>query len=336
MKLNKWIILIVAIFLTGCSGVNESTQQVYTGFVEANQVNVSAEVGGTIKEIFIDEGQMIKKGDPIAQIDTYELEFQLKQLNAEQKIAEAQLREVEKGSRHEEIEIARANLEKAQVALEGAKKDYEHKLEKLENIKKIYNESGASEQQVKDMEALVDGSYTQLKSVEKNYVSAENQLNLLLKGATIEKIDAAKGRVDSIKARIEQLKHQASKGKIVSPLDGTVQNVNFNQGELIPVGGNIATIVALNDLWIKIYVPEKELHRISLGDEVELSCSFLVDKSLKEKVTYISSEAEFTPKNIESKESKEEMVFEVKVKIVDDVSQIKPGMMVDVKLDGDK
>lgn len=336
MNIRRLVLLIAVVFLTGCSGVNENNNEVYTGFAEANQINLSAEIGGIIKEVFVEEGQIIKKGQPIGQIDTYDLELQLKQLNAELKIAEAQLREIEKGTRSEEIEIARANLDKAKIALDGARKDYNHKLEKLEDIKRIYSESGTSEQQVKDMEALVDKAYTQLKSAEKSYASADAQLKLLLNGATVEKIDIAKGKIDSINAKIELLKHQISKGKIVSPLDGVVQNVNYNEGELISIGGNISNIINPNDLWVKIYVPEKELHRVSLGDEVKLSCNFLKDESLKGEIIYISSEAEFTPKNVESKESKEEMVFEVKVKITDNNPSIKPGMLIDVILDGDK
>ncbi|RKD31235.1 HlyD family secretion protein [Thermohalobacter berrensis] len=329
------LIIVTILILSGCTNT-ENKKLVYTGFVEAEEINIPSEIGGVIKRVLVKEGQNIEKGTTIAEIDTTSLEIQLKQLKAQLKSAKAQLEELKEGTRSEEIDLARTNLENAKVVLDGAKKNYEYRLERLEKIEKMYKENGASEQQVKDAKALVDEAYTKMKSAEKNYYSAKSRLDLLLKGPRGQKIKAAEGKVEGIIAQIELLEYQISKGKIKSPINGTVENINFNKGELIPKGGNIASVIDLDNLWVKVYIPEKYLHRVSLGDELNLYSNHLKDEEIKGKIIYISNEAEFTPKNVESKENKEEMVFEVKVEINDKKRVLKPGMLVDVRLDGGK
>lgn len=251
------------------------------------------------------------------------------------KAAEANLEELINGTRSEDIKRAKANLENINALLEGSRKDYEYRIQNLDDIEQLYEEGGVSEKQLEEARLAADAASANLQSLEKQYEATGAQLDLLLNGPTGQKITMAEAEVERIKAQIELLKYQISKGKIISPVDGVVQNTFFEQGELIPVGGNVVTIIDMDDLWVNIYVSEKQLHRLSLGGQVELLADFSKEEKITGKVVYISSEAEFTPNNVESKESKEEMVFAVKVKIEDKSLPFKPGMLVDVKLDGD-
>ncbi|KPU27655.1 hypothetical protein TR13x_03780 [Caloranaerobacter sp. TR13] len=325
--------ILLTFFLAGCN-IQESNELVYTGFIEGDEVDISTEVSGVLNEVLVHEGEAIKEGDLIAKVDIKSLNLQLKQLEAELKIAEAQLDKIKAGARSEEIRKAEVSLEEVKVLLEGAKKEYDYRLQNYNKIKDLYKNSGASEQQVRDAKSLLDSSYTNVQSLEKKYLQAKTQLDLLLNGPTVEELNMAKAKVESINAQIELLKYQISKGDIVSTVDGVIQTVNYNKGELVSVGSNIATIVDLNNLWVKVYVPQKELHRVSLNQEALLTLDYK-DKKIRGKVVYISPEAEFTPKNVESKESKEELVFAVKIKLIDKPFELKPGMLVDVHLDGD-
>ncbi|MDK2919254.1 MAG: rane fusion protein YbhG [Candidatus Petromonas sp.] len=328
------LLILVAGFLAGCT-LHVASPEVYTGTVEAEETDVSTEIGGKLTKVFVEEGQKIKIGDRIAKVDTTDLEIKLAKAKAALKIKQANLQEILDGARGEEIKNARANLDKIEVLLEGSRKNYDYRLENYNKIKKLYEDSAASKQQLEDAETLLDAANTEIKSLEKQHDALKAQLDMLLNGATDEKIKMAKANVEMAEAEVKYLENQISKGNLISFVDGVIQNVNYNEGEIVSPGGNIATVVNLKDLWVKIYIPEKKLHKIALNKKMKLYTDFLKDKSISGKVVYISSEAEFTPKNMESKENKEEMVFEVKIKILDKSPELKPGMLVDVKLEGE-
>jgi len=336
VRYRYFLLVIIIIFLfTGCTSGRNGDELIYTGTVEAKEVDVSAQVGGIIERISVEEGQTITKEDCISKIDTESLELQLKEAEAGLKAAQAGLEELNNGARSEDIRKAKANLENIKALLEGARKNYEYKLQNLGDIEQLYKSSAVSEKQLEEAKLAVDTAYANLQSLQKQYEAAGAQLDLLLNGPTGQKITMAEAEVESTKARIELLKYQISKGQIISPIGGVVQNLFFDRGEFIPAGGSIAAVIDMDDLWVKIYVPEKQLYRLTLGEQVELLTDFSKKEKVTGKVVFISSEAEFTPNNVESKENKEEMVFAVKVKIQDRSLSLKPGMVVDVKLDGD-
>jgi HlyD family secretion protein len=121
------------------------------------------------------------------------------------------------------------------------------------------------------------------------------------------------------------------KGVITSPISGTIIDTYFNAGEIIIPGSNIAEISDLSNLWIKIYVPEKYLYKVSLNKDVAINVSS-INKKINGKVVYISPNGEFTPKNTTTESSKEDIVYEVKIQIKDNVKELKPGMLADVTI----
>ncbi|MGB9809633.1 MAG: HlyD family secretion protein, partial [Caldanaerobacter sp.] len=122
------------------------------------------------------------------------------------------------------------------------------------------------------------------------------------------------------------------KGNILSPIDGTVTAVYVRPGEVVLAGGLIGQVADLHNLFVKIYIPEKQLYKLNIGKEVSIKVNF-VDKPIKGKIVYIASEGQFTPKNTVTKSTKEDVLFEVKVKILSDVEILKPGMLADVYID---
>lgn len=334
MKCKYIVTMIIVLLLAGCSSEN-SEKVLYTGTIESDAVNLSAELSGKIIDVFVEDGQKIGKGAKVIEIDTTDLEIKLKKAKAALKSSEANLEDIIQGARGEEIKNARANVKNIETQLEGAKKNYEYRLQNYNDLNELFKDSAASEQQIKDAKALVDIEETKVKSLEKQLEGSRASLDLLLSGATKNKVKMAEAEVEMSKAEIESLENQIAKCNVTSPIDGTIETVDYEVGELIPAGGNIVKIVDLENLWIKIYVPEKELHKVSINQEVKLWADNSSDKAIKGKVVYIASEAEFTPKNVESKENKEEMVFEVKIEILDKNSSLKPGMLLDADIEGD-
>ncbi len=251
-------------------------------------------------------------------------------------LSESKLQEALAGARNEEIRNLKSDLDKIDVQLEGASRSYDYRLNNYEKILKLFESAAASQQQVDDAKILLDAEGTNINSLEKQYESLRAQLDLLLAGVTEQKIKMLEAEVGMAETEIDIINNQIEKGAVNAPVKGIVQSINYNVGELIPAGGTFGNIIDLDNLWVKIYIPAKELHMINLGDELKVSLESLSDEEILGKVVFISSEAEFTPKNVESKENKEEMVFEVKIGIVDNISKLKPGMLVDIMVEGEE
>lgn len=334
VKYKYIIIFVFSLLLVGCS-LETNEKSIYTGTIEVNDVSLSAEIGGKIVDIMVKDGEKIAKGDKIAGIDTTDLKIKLKKARSALKAAEAKLEEIIEGARGEEIKSARANMNNIEMQLEGAKKNYEYRLKNFNNMNELFENSAASEQQMEDAKALLDSEEAKVKSLERQLQSSKAKLDMLMSGATKQKIKIIEAEVEIAKAEIELLEEQISKGEILAPISGIIEKTYYNIGEIIQIGGNLGRIIDTEDLWVKIYVPEQELHKIDLNQEINLSVDYN-NEIIKGRVIYISPEAEFTPKNVESKENKEEMVFEVKVKILDPKVSLKPGMLVDVELEGDR
>lgn len=331
-KLKILIILLIGFSIVGCS---KDTNLVYTGTLEATEVDLNSEISATVKSAFVDEGSSVKKGDKIFQIDDTSLLIKLNQAKAQLNAAKADFDEVSNGSRSEEIKKSQANLESIDALLGGAKSEYEYVLDNYNDLKSLYDQDAVSKKELDGAKTSMDKAYSNFQNVQKQHESAKSSLDLVLSGSTNERIKKAKAQVDTMKANVDLANYQLSKSTIYSPINGVVQNINYDEGELVLNGANVANIIDLTDRWVKIYIPQKQLNKVSLNQEVNIEADYLSDKNLTGKIVYISSEAEFTPKNVESKESKEEMVFELKVKIEDDSNLLKPGMLVDVELEGD-
>jgi len=133
---------------------------------------------------------------------------------------------------------------------------------------------------------------------------------------------------------IENLENTIKKGRKESPVSGLVQTINYNVGEYMIPGKTIVSVINLEGLTIDVYVREKNLYEVTVGDDVIITEGFLEGKDVSGKIVAISSNAEFTPKNVESKESKQEMVFKTTIEVIRGREYLKPGMFVDVEIVG--
>jgi HlyD family secretion protein len=138
--------------------------------------------------------------------------------------------------------------------------------------------------------------------------------------------------VDLNNKNYELSKLQLDKSNIISSSGGVIETINFKPGEYVNPGSILAEVMDLQSMYVRIYVPEKELTSISIEKEVKLKADYLKDKTINGKIIYISPEAEFTPMNIVTKADRSKLVYEVKVKVLDNIEYIKPGMLLDVNI----
>lgn len=373
------IALIAIIGYMGFKYVRSVTSEVEDSFVfygtaEAEQIDVSAEVSGKIKELKVQEGQRVAAGSLLATIETPESRLKVEQSELSVGSAENELARTEEGSREEEINIQRAQVKQGEAALsqaeagmkqvealagqteqslKTAQEAYSLKEKQYDDIKVLFDNGAATKQDMENAEyALntaayavesakhsVDSAKAQLESAKAQVENAKSQLaasqeklTLLLNGATERSISASEYGVEQAEKGLELAKLALDKSRVTAAKDGIIETVNFSEGEYVGVGSPLMTITDQSELWVKIYVPERILPELKLGRPVSIKSDFLKDKEIKGQIIYISPEAEFTPVNIVTKEDRMKLVFEVKVKILDNLDSIKPGMLLDVNV----
>ncbi len=183
-----------------------------------------------------------------------------------------------------------------------------------------------------DKIALLDVSQYEEQAKEAKAALDMAKLNYeQIKNGPKEQADIANLKVEQAQAAYDLSNLIVKKGVLTSPISGTITDTYFNAGEIITPGGSIAEMSDLNNLWIKIYVPEKYLYKVSLNKDVTVNVNS-INKKISGKVVYISPNGEFTPKNTTTESSKEDIVYEVKIQIKGNVKELKPGMLADVTI----
>jgi len=322
---------LVGLLLLTMLGCGRSDDWQFAGTVEATQYNLQAEVGGQVLQVKVAEGDLLRPGDLVAVLETSGMQHQVDQALAAVANAKAQLQELQKGARPEQLAQARENVRQAKAAVEGAQENLVYRQRNLQRVQELFSEGAVTQQQVDDAQAQVDAAAAQLASLEAQARAATEQLRLLENGATAEAIAAAKANVAQAEAALAAAQSQVEKAEIRALVAGRVVHRHLNPGEMAVPGSVVVTLADLNDLWVKVYLPERDLAKVKLGQKAKLKSAAYPDQTFTGKVVFIAQEAEFTPKNIATKEAKEDTVFAVKVQIKAD-GKLKPGMTMDVDL----
>ena len=355
---------------------------VASGTIEATEIAVSFKIPGRVIARPADEGQRLNAGDPVATLESKELEADVGRLRASlagtetrlpqlqteialqealtrARIAEAQaalaarderLAELKSGSRPQDLQRAAAEVREAKAVLENAQAD-------LGRMEALYREGGVSAQ-------ARDTARTSLDVAVERHRSALERLDLTKEGPRQEEIRRAEADVQQARAglllaqtgvlevsrrRQELATIQANIARdraalaaaeaqlgytvLASPQAGVVLRKHVEPGEMIAAGTPAVTIADLGKIWLKIYIPEPRLGRVRLGQTAEITTDSFRGKVYPGKITFINSEAEFTPKNVQTQEERVKLVFAVKISVDNPNQELKPGMPADARLD---
>lgn len=317
--MQKYVFLFFASFVLFSCSNQESVETFQTsGVVEAKEVIVSSEVSGKIVGINFDEGSRVDSGFVLCQVDT-ELTYQ-KYLEAKSQVEAlfSQYQLLLKGARAEEIEAMEEVVNRARVNFENAQRQFER-------IKSLYDDGVATQEQFDNAKTLFESSKTQ-------YEEAKKKLEILKKGARDEEIKIAFANYNRAIAQMKAIKIQLEKSKITSPVSGFVLEKFVEVGEFVSPGTPVAKIANLDEMYIRIYVPEKELGLIRINDTVNVRIDSHPDRIFRGTIIFVSSKAEFTPKNVQTKEERIKLVYAVKVKVENEDGIFKPGMPADVEI----
>lgn len=318
-----------AITAAGCSGEANGGAIRATGYVEATEVRVAAEVGGHVQEVPVDEGARVEVGTLLARLDPTDLDLARRRAAAERAAADAQLRLLEAGARPEELRQAQAQLEGAQAESASARAELDSARADLARFESLLAANAGSRKQRDDAVTRRDQAVARLQVADERARAAKEVLARLRSGARRQELDAARARVAAVDAQLASLDENLKDTRIVSPVAGVVTTRLVDPGETIAPGAPAMVVTDLDRAWANVYVEEPHVPLIKLGDTVQVLTD--AGQRLQGKVTFVSPRAEFTPRNVQTANDRAKLVYRMKITVDNRAGILKPGMPVEAE-----
>jgi len=309
-----------ALLLAGCSrsGTSGSGELVLSGNFEVDDAQLGFKTPGRVVERTVREGDRVNVGQPIARLDDAEQQAQLALRRAELAAAEAQLAELTAGSRPQEIAAAAATLRSAEADRDRVHLDFARQDELRK--KQVISD--------RDFEA----AQAQLKVADAKAAEAAERLKLIQEGPRRETIQQAAARTEQARAAVALATTQLENTRLTSPLAGVVLSHNIEPGEFVSAGTPVVTVAETAHLWVRAYVNQPDLGRVRHGQKVVVRTDSFPGRDFEGVVGFISSEAEFTPKTVQTPKERVKLVFRLKIDVANPKDELKPGMPADVIL----
>lgn len=289
------------------------------GNIDIRDANLAFNEQERIAEIFVEEGDRVKKGQVLARLQTHRLEAQIQEAEAQIAAQQEVVKRLEAGTRPQEIEQARAEVAAVKATVRNSMLNFER-------ISKTSGAGATSQQALDNARAQLDVDQAQLKVKEK-------ALNLALEGPRKEDIAAAKNTLEALKASLSLLKIRLADMTLISPSPGIIRNRILEPGEMASPNQPVVTLALTDPKWVRAYVPEPDLGRINLGMKAKILSDSFPDQSFEGWIGFISPVAEFTPKTVETEDLRTKLVYEVRVFVHDSEDLLRLGMPVTVIVD---
>ena len=275
------------------------------GRIEATEIDISALSAGRIARIQAAEGQVVRKGDLLVQMDTLQLEAQKRQ-------AEAQLRRARIGVETAQslVTQAEAQHKAAEAAVEQARAAADAAAARLARTESLARSNVASQQVLDDVRASGRETQAALASAEANLAAAEAGI-----GTARAQVVDAEAAVDAAQAAIEAIEVQIGDATLQSPRDGRVQYRIAQEGEIVAAGGRILNLVDLEDVYMTFFLPTSQAGRVEVGAEARLVMDAAPQYVIPARISYVADVAQFTPKTVETAEEREKLMFRVRAQI---------------------
>jgi membrane fusion protein YbhG len=309
------MLIIISGLFWGCGNTNKKNTIEASGNIETTDVVVSSRVNGDINSILKDEGSRVNAGDTIIIIDHENLDYQLDQAEASVKATNAQLELLKIGARKEDIQQGEDALKQVQINLGLAEQN-------KDRMTKLYQSNSVTKKQYDDAVAAYDLAKSHVNSANENLKKLKNY-------ARPEEIKQAEANVQKAVAAVDLLKKNIRDCYVTSPINGFIVNKYVEVGETVTMLSSLFEVSDLNPVKLEIYVSEDELGKVKLGQKADVNTDTYKNKKYEGSVIYISPEAEFTPKNIQTKDERTKLVFKVKIQVNNPKFELKAGMPAD-------
>lgn len=363
--------VVVAAIWAVSAWVAHRSRYEYSGTVETREIQIGSKIGGRVTEVPVEEGQIVKAGTVLVRFECDELKAQRAQAQATVEQAQADFDKMLRGNRPEEVVQAEATARAQQAAFEAARNgprrqeidqaqaDYAAAQADASNAETFYQRmqklvatDTISRQQFDDARDKRDAAAQRaesarqrfallqagtrsedLRAAEDKYRQAQAAAILERKGFRREDVEAARGRLDQAQGQVAELDARLREAELTAPADAVVEVVSVRPGDLVPAGRIVISMLEASQLWVKVYVPETDLAHVRLGQQATVRVDSFGNRAFEGHVGQIASQAEFLPRNVQTKSDREHEVFGVKVYVDNSQQTLKSGMSATVHLE---
>ena len=336
----------------------------WSGTVEAKTITIGSRTGGRVKDVLVREGDRVTPQQPLVVLEPGDLDAQRLMAKAQLEQTEANLEKVKRGARPEEIEQAKARAQTAAAALQeqrsGARPETidaaEARLVAAQaTLDKATTDAARAHQLFASgaiAQAEVDAADTALKGATAQRDAAKHQLDelkngsrrediaqaaaraleaqaqskLVQAGSRVEDIKAAEASVLSAKGRLDQIQVMIDELVIKAPRAARVEALDLRPGDIVAPNGAAATLLEEDQLYVRIYVPETQIGKLNVGDEVPVSVDSFPNRTFKGKVEHINAVGEYSPRNLQTADERADQVFATRVGLSEGRDVLKAGM----------
>src|SRR5713101_5491270 len=308
-----------------------------SGTVEARNIRVGSKIGGRIDKVLVREGDPVEAGQVLITFDEKELAASLAQSRAAAAQAKAEYDQRKNGYRQEDIDAAQADLDRANADEVRARLDaqrYDALAEKDLVSKQQRDTADANWKMALAQQANVQHKLDQLHrgyraeeiaAAEARYRQTQATLDKFQNGSRVEDISAAKAALAYDEARFRER-------QVLAPAAASIEVLDVRPGDLIAPNTPVATLLERDQIYVRIYIPETEIGRVQIGQKAEVRVDSFPKEVFNGAVEQINQQAEFLPRNVQTREERIHQVFGVKIRIDDPSGRVRAGMAADVKL----
>ena len=366
--MKRWVVLgiiVVAILVAGRQWWQKRQPQLPAGIaygngrIEADQVDITTKRAGRIEAVLVAEGDLVEVGQMMArmtvtdlQADLREAEANLRQAREEKRRASAMISQRESDLRRVAATIAQRESDLRYAIATIAQRESELALTKkeFERSQKLIDQQFIARQAFDEDRSKVETAEATLAQERARKQAAEAALaqeqaqkqsaEAALAGARIG-VDGSQAAIEAAAARVERINSEIADSNLSSPIRGRVLYRLARQGEVLAAGGKVLTLVDLSDVYMEIFLPSAEAARVAIGADGRIVLDAAPQFVIPAAVSFVSPEAQFTPKQIETRSEREKLMFRIKVKIprelvVKHIEQVKTGLrgVAYVRIDG--
>lgn len=289
-----------------------------SGTIEVTDVAVSFKIPGRVRERLVDEGELVKTGQVVARLDDEDLRLEVAQRERDTEALAANLRELETGFRKEDIARADAAVGRVKADAERLKADFARQ-------ETLYEREVISRRDFDAARAAFESSQAALRE-------AVAQQELMHRGPRREQIDAARARLGQAREALELSRTRLGYTTLAAPMAGLVLAKHVEPGEQVAAGTPIISVGDMANTWMRAYIAETDLGRVKVGQKARVKSDTWPDRRYEGTVTFISPEAEFTPKSVQTEKERVKLVYRIKITIPNPAMELKPGMPVDAEI----
>jgi len=335
--MKRFVILALFLVLIISAGVlvyrtqikNSTGEMWYSGTIDAHESNLAFQTPGRIVNIFFDEGQSVKAGEVIAELEPSEYDSKVMQAisNVDRSSKAVQQLKVVLGIYDKSLP---EDVRQAEAALKIATQTYENTRINDKRYEELYSRGVVTQKERDDIKLATDNARSRMTQAQSALVASKSNLGKI--EATKKDMEQAEAQLDFAVSQLDEAKIRLGYTKLIAPFDGVILSRSMEPGEVITQTREVMSMADLKKVQLKIFVRETDIAKVKQGQRAEVKVDSQPGRVYEGKVSYISQTAEFTPKIIQTKEERVKYVYLVKIDIPNLDMSLKPGLPADAWL----